>query len=167
MYVKRILVICVLLVQSAYASRHNIDMQLGMGSGEFVFGADYEYKIKDYVGVGGAFFFANKDDDRAIPQILSFDTLAKFHLLQAKELDLYIGAGIGFHALDVEIEALKIDKDDSFLGPCFKGAFLYQFTPLFAAGLSYIRIMNWTSDDFGPFSNHFEYAMLDFRLSFK
>lgn len=127
--------------------RHGLQPSLGFDRSHVVFGLSYEYRVKEYFGLGGNFYFTPEDKDSFYPQIMAFGFHVNLHQPIGKEFEVYFkpGIGIGF------IEGRSItgrDDDKTVLAPGFSIGLLYHVMTNFYLGVEHVTSFIWTDEEF-------------------
>lgn len=119
---------------------HAITPALGFDRGQIVLTADYEYKILENYGIGGAFYFTPDDDENAYPQIIGLGFQGKVHL-PTGDLDAYLRPGISIAKVDTKT------KDYTIIAPFFGIGAVFPINESIGVGMEYLSIVNWSEDD--------------------
>ncbi len=139
---------------------HNVLMAIGVNTGGFSLGADYEYQGSNSFGLGGYTRFYQKDSTApgTSAGYFTFGAFIRPHFYK-KGWDLYVSPGFGV----VNIDATS-GKSETSMGPSLALGLMYQLQNQIAFGVENMKTYSWFNEDYrGLLINDF---MIRARMSF-
>jgi hypothetical protein len=143
---------------SSYASsysRDSITGLIGFNASAVNFGANYEHRVDNNLGVGGYFLYGSEKKDVGINQITSFGGIAPMHILDDARTNVYIAPGFGIHM----IKGINGAEDVTTFGPLWKIGAMFKMTSAVKVGAEHTQLVNWFSDKAAGNANYTNIAV--------
>lgn len=149
---KNLILVTALLLTSVvsqaatYGSEQSITGIVGFTQSAPNFGANYERRIDNNMGVGGYFHFASEQKNGfGKNQTMSFGAMAPMHLLDNSRADVYLAPGFGITMVK-GITGTLVPDDQTIFGPIWKVGAMFKMTSSVKLGLEQTHITNWFTD---------------------
>lgn len=155
------LAILVLAGSSGFADDKSATALIGFSQSSLGFGANYENKISQTLGLGGYFLYSSEKKDASKNQVISFGGAATAHLIDNNDFEVTMGPGFGIIMVKGQTGTLSADDQTTF-GPSWKMGFLFKTKTQLKLGLEQTELVNWFSEK-AP--GHFSFT--NFALNFQ
>lgn len=128
--------------------KHSLGIDMSINRGGLSAGVDYEYALRETIGIGGylRFFSKNNDSGSAYANangMIFFGFQGVAHYRQEK-LDFYLAPGFGFDSIDPYSAA---QKSVFTMGPRLAFGLLYQVNNSIAFGFEHSNYYCWFASD--------------------
>lgn len=145
---------------TSFAGEKSATVVAGFSQSAVGFGANYENRISNQLGLGGYFLHSSEKNDANKNQVIAIGAFANGHIIDNNDFELYLAPGFGILMVKGQRGTLSNDDQTTF-GPAWKMGFLFKATPNVKLGLEQTELVNWFSEK-AP--GHF--SMTNFAVSF-